>query len=184
MPAEVACYGVIRDGSCVVQPANVKFSNRSLSFCPHNSRFRADQLGVEGYFFAGNGDVGMGYMAIVLAIVGLVTGLMFRTRILLAIVALLLLVSVGFAVSSGYSFLNTALTVLIAQTILQASYFLGLVVAASFHRLVPRHGSVDAAQPIGLERALAGEEPAMVFDTPSKTSHLPHLFARGIAQDQ
>jgi hypothetical protein len=126
----------------------------------------------------------MVYMAIVLAIVGLVTGIMFRTRVLLAIVALLLLVSVGVAVSSGFSFLNTALTILIAQTILQASYFLGLVVAASFHRLVSRHASVDAPQPVGLERVLAGEEPAMAFDTLNKTPHLPHLFARGIAQDQ
>ena len=126
----------------------------------------------------------MGYMAIVLAIVGLVTGIMFRTRILLAIVALLLLVSVSVAVSNGFSFLNTALTLLIAQTILQVSYFLGLVAAASFHRLIPRHASVEAPQPMGLERALAGEEPAMAFDTPNKTPHLPRLFARGIAQDQ
>jgi hypothetical protein len=137
-----------------------------------------------GRLLAGNGDVGMGYAAIALAIMGLVTGIMFRTRVLLSLVALLLLVSAAVAVGRGFSFLNTALTIMIAQTILQTSYFLGLVAAGSFHRLVGRHSSAQAPPPSGREQALAGETPVMAFDTPNKTPHLPRLFAQGIAQDQ
>jgi hypothetical protein len=74
----------------------------------------------------------MEYAAIVLAVVGLVTGIMFRLRVLLALVALLFLASVAVGVGSGFGFLKTLLTVLAAQTILQTSYFLGLVVAAIF----------------------------------------------------
>ena len=125
----------------------------------------------------------MGYAAIALAIMGLVTGIMFRTRVLLAIVALLLPVSVGVAASRGFSFLGTALIIMIAQTILQTSYFLGLLAADSFHRLVGRRSSARTP-PSGLEQALVGEKQVMAFDTPNKTPHLPRLFARGIAQDR
>jgi hypothetical protein len=124
----------------------------------------------------------MGYVAIALAIMGLATGIMFRTRVLLSLVALLLPISVGFAASRGFGFLNTALTIMIAQTILQTSYFLGLVAADSFHRLVARYSSAQAPPPSGLEQALAGEKQIMAFDTPNKTPHLPRLFARDIAQ--
>ena len=134
--------------------------------------------------FAGNGDVGMGYAAIALAIMGLVTGIMFPIRVLLSLVALLLPVSVGVAASRGFGFLSTALTIMIAQTILQTSYFLGLVAADSFHRLVARHASAQAPPPSGREQALAGEKQVMAFDTPNKTPHLPRLFARDIAQGQ
>jgi hypothetical protein len=89
----------------------------------------------------------MGYAAIALAIIGLVTGMMFRVRVLLTIVALLLLVSVAFAVSAGFSFLNTALTVMVAQTIFQTSYFLGLVVAAFSHRLAAGNKSAEVTAP-------------------------------------
>lgn len=74
----------------------------------------------------------MEYAAIALAVSGLVTGIMFRLQVLLALVALLFLASVAVAVGSGFGFLKTLLTVLVAQTILQTSYFLGLVVAAIF----------------------------------------------------
>jgi hypothetical protein len=89
----------------------------------------------------------MGYAAIALAIMGLLTGMMSRLRVLLTIVALLLPVSVAFALSAGFGFLNTALTVLIAQTILQTSYFLGLVAAAFSHRLAAGSKSAEVTAP-------------------------------------
>jgi hypothetical protein len=50
----------------------------------------------------------------------------------LSVLALLLLVSIMFSLARGFSFLDTALTIMVVQTILQGSYFLGLVVRAFF----------------------------------------------------
>jgi hypothetical protein len=123
----------------------------------------------------------MGYAAIALAILGLLTGIAFRLRVLLTLVALLLVVSIAFAVSHGFSFLNTALTILIAQTVFQTSYFLGLVVTAVFHRLVASDASAGATPPPGSTNATTGDDHVMAFDTLNRTPHLPRLFARGIA---
>jgi hypothetical protein len=123
----------------------------------------------------------MGYAAIALAVLGLLTGIAFRLRVLLTLVALLLVVSIAFAVSQGFSFLNTALTILIAQTIFQTSYFLGLVVTAVFHRLVAQDASAGATPPSGSTKAATGEDHVMAFDTLNRTPHSPRLFARGIA---
>jgi hypothetical protein len=82
----------------------------------------------------------MGYAAIALAIAGAAVGVMFRLKILLSAVALLLVVSMVFSLSHGFGFLHTALTIMAAQTILQGSYFLGLVIRAVFaaaHRMRP-----------------------------------------------
>ena len=72
----------------------------------------------------------MEYAALLIALSGLITGTMFRLRVLLTLVAALLLASIMVTVKSGYGFLGTALTIMVAQTILQTSYFLGLVLAA------------------------------------------------------
>jgi fumarate reductase subunit D len=80
----------------------------------------------------------MEYSAIALAILGVAVGVVFRLRMLLPIVALLLVVSIAFSLARGFSFLDTALTVIVAQAILQGSYFLGLVIRAIFtaaHRM-------------------------------------------------
>jgi hypothetical protein len=74
----------------------------------------------------------MGYAAIALALLGFAVGVMFRLKVLLLIVALLLLVSIVFSVGRGFTFLDTALTIMVAQTIIQGSYFLGLVARAAF----------------------------------------------------
>ena len=76
----------------------------------------------------------MGYAAIALAIVGFVVGVVFRLRVLLTLVGVLLLLSIAFSLSQGFSFLQTALTIIVAQTILQGSYFLGLVAQSFFYR--------------------------------------------------
>jgi hypothetical protein len=72
----------------------------------------------------------MVYAAIALAIVGAAVGLAFRLKVLLPVLALLLVVSVVFSLNRGFGFLDTALTIMVVQTILQASYFLGLVIRA------------------------------------------------------
>ena len=82
----------------------------------------------------------MVYAAIALAIVGAAVGLAFRLKILLPVLALLLVVSVLFSLDRGFDFLDTALTIMAVQTILQAGYFLGLVIRAVLtagHRMRP-----------------------------------------------
>ena len=70
----------------------------------------------------------MGYAAIALAIVGFVLGLRFRFKVLLPVLVLLLIGSGIFAVLQGWSFFNTLLAMVTAQTILQGGYFLGILV--------------------------------------------------------
>jgi ABC-type iron transport system FetAB permease component len=72
------------------------------------------------------------YAAIALALVGFVVGVVFRFKVLLPILLLLLLVSIIFSVGRGFGFGDALLTVFVAQTIVQASYFLGLVARAVF----------------------------------------------------
>jgi hypothetical protein len=82
----------------------------------------------------------MVYAAIALALVGAAVGLVFRLKTLLPVLGLLLVVSVVFSLDRGFSFLDTALTIMVVQTILQGSYFLGLVIRAVFtaaHRMRP-----------------------------------------------
>jgi hypothetical protein len=82
----------------------------------------------------------MVYAAIALAILGAAVGLAFRLKILLPVLALLLVVSILFSLDRGFGFLDTALTIMVVQTILQASYFLGLVIRAvltAAHRMRP-----------------------------------------------
>jgi hypothetical protein len=50
----------------------------------------------------------------------------------LPILLLLLLVSIIFSVGRGFDFGDTLLTVFVAQSIVQGSYFLGLVARAVF----------------------------------------------------
>ena len=74
----------------------------------------------------------MGYVAISLAMLGFAVGAVFRLKVLILIVALLLFASIVFSLASGVNFLDTALTIMVVQTILQGSYFLGLVARAFF----------------------------------------------------
>jgi hypothetical protein len=70
--------------------------------------------------------------AAILALMGFATGLFFRLRTLLVILAGLLLLSIVFSISHGFGFFDTAWTIMIAQTVTQAGYFLGLVARALF----------------------------------------------------
>ncbi len=73
----------------------------------------------------------MGTAAIAVAILGLIVGAMFRLKVLLAFVCLVLIFSVLYSVFNRFTFLETSMTVLIGQIILQSSYFLGLVFVAT-----------------------------------------------------
>jgi hypothetical protein len=87
-------------------------------------------------------DIGMAYAAVLLAVLGFAVGAVFRLTILLSILVFLLLVSVIFSLARGFDFLDTALTIMVVQTILQGTYFLGLVARAFFaadHRVRHMH---------------------------------------------
>jgi hypothetical protein len=78
----------------------------------------------------------MAYAAIGLSIVGFAVGLTLRLRALLLFVGVVLVGSIVFSIGAGHGFLSTLLTVILAQTILQSSYFIGLAVRTyiSSHR--------------------------------------------------
>jgi hypothetical protein len=72
------------------------------------------------------------YTIISLALLGFAVGTVFRLKILLLILLLLLVVSMVFSLARGFTFLDTALTIMATQSIVQGSYFLGLVARAVF----------------------------------------------------
>jgi hypothetical protein len=74
----------------------------------------------------------MGEAAIALAVLGFAVGLVFRLKVLLPILAMLLIASIVFSLERGFSFLENALIIMVAQSIVQGSYFLGLLVRAFF----------------------------------------------------
>jgi hypothetical protein len=69
----------------------------------------------------------MGYAALALAVAGFAVGMVFRLNILLLVIGLLLLVSILFSIGSEFSFFDTLLTIMAVQTIIQGSFFLGLI---------------------------------------------------------
>jgi hypothetical protein len=73
----------------------------------------------------------MGYAALVVAIIGFAVGMTFRAIALLPIVVLLLPVSILVPVLQSFSVLHTALVTILAQTILQSGYLLGVVARAA-----------------------------------------------------
>jgi hypothetical protein len=81
--------------------------------------------------------------AIGLAVLGLIAGILFQLRGLLWIVPLLFIASIGFVITREYGFLKTVFTVFAAQTVFQASYFVGLVSLAVFDRLFSRGASAE-----------------------------------------
>jgi hypothetical protein len=81
----------------------------------------------------------MGYAAIALAVLGLAVGIMFRLQVLLIVIALLLLSSIVFVFGSGLNFFDGLLTIMVVQTVVQGSYFLGLIARAALASHGPRH---------------------------------------------
>jgi hypothetical protein len=87
-----------------------------------------------------DGDIGMTYVAVALALLGFVVGVAFRLRALLWLLALLLLASVVFFFTYGFGFLNAALAVMAVQAIVQGSYFVGLLVRAALTAALRERG--------------------------------------------
>jgi hypothetical protein len=77
----------------------------------------------------------MEYAATALAILGVAAGIAFRFKVLLPIIGVVLLASIIFSLATGFGFMDTALTLLMAQATLQGSYFLGLLIRAIFSAL-------------------------------------------------
>jgi hypothetical protein len=77
----------------------------------------------------------MEYAATALAILGVAAGIAFRLKVLLPIIGVVLLASIIFSLATGFGFMDTAITVLMAQATLQGSYFLGLLIRAIFSAL-------------------------------------------------
>ena len=74
----------------------------------------------------------MGYAAITFALLGFAVGMIFRLQVLLIVLAMLLVASIVYCVSSGFNFVDALLTVMAVQTIVQGSYFLGLIARTVF----------------------------------------------------
>jgi hypothetical protein len=120
----------------------------------------------------------MVYSAIALATAGFVVGGVFRFRVLLILVGVLLLVSIAFSFGHGFSFLETALTILVAQTIFQGTYFIGLVARSFFYRT--DEGRAPALRP---PQDVPGDRSNFkVSDIPSRTPHSRRRFAQGTEQ--
>jgi hypothetical protein len=117
----------------------------------------------------------MGYAAIALAIVGFLVGAVFRLRVLLTLVGVLLVVSIAFALSHGFSFLQTALAIFVAQAIFQATYFLGLVARSFFYRTDNGHNpATRPPQDFPHDRS-----DFKVSDIQSRIPRWPRRFAQG-----
>jgi hypothetical protein len=96
----------------------------------------------------------MYYAMIALAVLGIMIGILFRFRTLLAAVGIVFLASIGFSIESNFSLLATLATVMAAQALLQAGYFVGLIgkTAVSAHRerarqAVRRYGDQSRSDP-------------------------------------
>jgi len=91
-------------------------------------------------------------IAVGLAILGFLIGASFQLRSLLLTAAVLFLATLGFACSHGYDLLQTMCMALGAQTILQTSYFLGLVALDRSYRFLSRRASGDTLFAIAPQR--------------------------------
>jgi disulfide bond formation protein DsbB len=69
----------------------------------------------------------MGYAAVALALLGLAIGTMCRLSALIVIVAGLFFLSIGLSIFHHLTLLNAILVIMGTQTIVQGSYFLGVV---------------------------------------------------------
>jgi hypothetical protein len=89
--------------------------------------------------FANFENTAMGYAAIALATLGFAIGTLFRLQVLLFVIALLLLLSIAFSFGSGTSFFDSLMIIMAVQTVVQGSYFLGLVTRSAIASHSQRH---------------------------------------------
>jgi hypothetical protein len=74
----------------------------------------------------------MGYAAIALATLGFSVGVVFRLKMLLLVLVVLLVGSIGFSLANNFTVLKTTLTIVIAQGTFQGGYFLAMLARAAF----------------------------------------------------
>ena len=74
----------------------------------------------------------MGYATIALATLGFSVGVVFRLKMLLLVLAVLLVGSIGFSLANNFTVLKTALTIVITQCTFQGGYFLAILARAAF----------------------------------------------------
>jgi hypothetical protein len=65
----------------------------------------------------------MGHLTIALATLGFSVGVVFRLKVLLLVLAVLLVGSIGFSLARNFTVPNTALTIITTQGTVQSSYF-------------------------------------------------------------
>ena len=120
----------------------------------------------------------MVYSAIALAITGFVVGGVFRFRVLVALVGVVLFLSIAFSLGHGFSFLKTAVAIIVAQTIFQGTYFIGLAARTFFYRTDEGHD--PAFRP---PQDFPGDRSNFkVSDIPSRTLRSQPRFAQGTEQ--
>lgn len=74
----------------------------------------------------------MGFTVIALAIFGFAVGVVFRLKVLLPILAVTLVASVVFALVHRYGAMDTILTVITVQMVIQGGYFFGTIARSFF----------------------------------------------------
>jgi len=74
----------------------------------------------------------MGYAAIALATLGFSVGIVFRLKMLLLVLAVLLVGSIGFSLANNFTVLKTTLTIVTTQGAFQGGYFLAMLARAAF----------------------------------------------------
>jgi hypothetical protein len=121
----------------------------------------------------------MAYAAFGLAILGLSAGLMSRLKVLLLLVGAVFLLSIGFAVRGGFSFLGGVAILTVAQAILQTCYLLGVVI----HTLLSS-SHVEQSETEAEAMDPGGKATVSVFSGPHKTRRLLRLLAQGTARSE
>jgi hypothetical protein len=81
----------------------------------------------------------MGYAAIALAVLGFAIGALFRLQVILVVIALLLLFSIVLSFGSRLSFSDSLMMIMAVQTVVQGSYFLGLLARSALASHSQRH---------------------------------------------
>jgi hypothetical protein len=68
------------------------------------------------------------YPSIALAVIGFAVGMTFRSKVLFVVLVPLVPATIVFALGNGFGLPGTALMIMIAQCVVQGSFFVGLVV--------------------------------------------------------
>ncbi|MET0675220.1 MAG: hypothetical protein ABW175_05420 [Bradyrhizobium sp.] len=119
----------------------------------------------------------MVYAALGLTILGLSAGLMSRLKVLLLLVGIVLLLSIMISVRGGFSFLGSVAVIVIAQTILQSSYLVGVAIHTMLTPSQAARSESESMDP-------AGGPPLNAFGRLRATLRLTRPLAQGGVRGQ